>query len=112
MKENIPRKLELFIPGEKKAAATLMILGSQSDAFREKSHDSLRAAALHAKKGEMNFEYLQMAEVDQVSALIDSWTFDDECTEENKKKFLTNAPAIRNQINVFAADDGNFLAKK
>lgn len=46
-----------------------------------------------------------------VSSLIAEWSFNEPCTEPNIRKFLTEAPQIREEVDRFAVDRRRFFKK-
>ena len=103
---NIPARMDITRSDNNEAIAYLKIYGKGSDEFnkriKEFINDTKKLAVIEGTK-----EHIEI-EINQISALIESWSFDELCNEENKKHFLKNAPAIRNQINNFAANRSNF----
>ena len=103
---NIPARMDITRSDSNEAIAYLKIFGQGSDKFQKRVKATLGDDNFVLVKG--SEKYIEL-EIDQISALIESWSFDELCNEENKNHFLRNAPAIRNQINEFAGNESNFI---
>ena len=120
-KANEGIELPLYLPTGIKSKDSLTVLGVDSDTYNRVNIDEQRkfskrveAAALIEDDTERKVfmdEKEDESKVVILSALIKDWTFDQECTEENKVQFLKNAPQIAEAINKFAADRKRFFGK-
>ena len=106
-----PQKLPLKLKSGEATEHYLMLIGTESDCFRSAQSKALRDGAIKATAGEYDEKTAKDLDLNLVASLIDSWSFDEECSQENKVKFLDNAPYIRDAINVFSSDQDNFLKK-
>ena len=106
-----PQKLPLKLKSGKATDDYIMVIGTESDAFRIAQSKVLREGALKASTSEYNDELHKALDLELIASLIDSWSFDEECTLENKIMFLDNAPYIRDAINAFSANQDNFTKK-
>jgi len=50
-------------------------------------------------------------QLDVLCSTISAWSFDQECTPENIRKFLTEAPQIVGMIDKVAGSDARFFGK-
>lgn len=103
-------ELPLYTPDGKKSEHHLRIVGIDSDLFREKELEEKRRAlneirAMKDPKDEKEKDRLEQESTRRLLAsMIISWSFPEECTEENKVAFLREAPQIAAQINRHSAD--------
>jgi hypothetical protein len=104
----------LYLPDGKKTKHFLMIHGVDSDAFREAnaeiSRNALRIAAIEndkEKKSALKDEKHKL-----LASLIFAWSFDEECTPENVKNFLINAPQVADMVDQMATRRSLFLKKR
>lgn len=101
---NTPKKLKLYLPDGRESEHHIMVLGVDSSQARQAKQEMYRSlAAGSVEKGKAANIW--------IAGLIDSWTFDEECTPENKIKFLNNAPYIADAVDHFAGNHGNFVKK-
>lgn len=101
-------KLELYLPNGNKSEHYLSVVGAQSDAFRKSKAQVLRDAAESINIGEFNQDESQAK---MLASAIESWSFKEECTDENKINFLINAPYIMEALDRFIIDSDNFTKK-
>lgn len=106
-----PRKMPLFLKSGEATEHYLMIIGTESDEFRLAQAKAMRSAAISASESSYGDEEAKALDLMLISSLIDSWSFDEECTDESKAEFLNNAPYLRDAVNVFGADQDNFTKK-
>ena len=98
------QKMPLMLPDGTETEHFIMVLGSQSKPARESKAEALRLM-LDGQYDKESVKYMM------ISSYIDSWSFDEDCTEESKIKFLKNAPQIADSIDIFAANHKNFAKK-
>ena len=113
-KANKGVKLPLVHPDGSESKHWLIIRNIQSDLFRQKIEDDARRRlefARPAEGDEKKEEFIETTHEELLSTLIADWSFDEECTEENKIKFLTEAPQIAEEIDKFAANKKRFFAQ-
>ena len=98
------RKLPLFTPNGKESKDHMMILGRDCLVAREAKAEAFRVMLQDG--GSKEDSRLIM-----IASFIDSWSFKEDCTTENKIKFLKKAPYISDSIDIFAGDNNNFVKK-
>ncbi len=106
-----PQKLPLKLKTGEPTEHYLMLVGVESDVFRIAQSKALREGAIRATAGEYDDKTAKDLDLNLVASLIDSWSFEQDCTQENKVKFLDNAPYVRDAVNSFSAEQDNFLKK-
>jgi len=99
-----PKKLPLYLPDGSPTDEYLMILGAESKPVRD-------AKARMYREKLQNDISLEDAKNLIISAMIESWSFDKECTEDNKINFLKEAPQIADKVDIFSANHANFTKK-
>lgn len=98
-------KLPLYAPDGTKTDHWVRILGIDSDVYRSVEHEERRKAlTLRGKSPEEISQAMEESSDRILSALVVGWSFDEPCTEENKIRFLREAPQIAEQINKFSGD--------
>lgn len=105
---NEPKKVDLFLPDGSESGHFLMVLGSLSDKFRESNAEAMRSVVTQ----DLSKDQVEDVKNEALAVLVTSWSFDEECTVENVKEFLKEAPQIKDKINNFAGSQANFIAKK
>ena len=112
-------EIPLYLPTGDKSEHTITIYGVDSDEFYRAlqiEKRKLSGIEIAAKKleGEDRLEYIndkqRESEYTVLGYLIKDWTFEMECTMENKIRFVKNAPQIGEQINRISGDRKLFLA--
>lgn len=112
-KANEGIEVPLYLPDGTKSEESLSIRGIDSDIFRaaesEAKRKSMEVALIEdeAERKEASAEQRRGL----IASLVISWTFDKECTLENVKDFLREAPQIADQIDQVAARRSLFFAK-
>ncbi len=106
-------EMPIRLPGESETSCVLIVRGADSEIFRRAQNKTLtRNAELAAQSGNVDEgEYEERKEANVTWLLahcIKEWPFEEELTIESAVEFLKNAPAIRDQINVFAGARKNF----
>ena len=111
-KANEGIELPLSLPDGTPTEHKIRIRGRDSDLFRQAESDSKRKmfeiAVAKAKGETLNYDELD-ERTRLISALVASWTFEEECTPENVFKFLREAPQIAEQIDTIAGRRSNFF---
>lgn len=104
-KANEGIKLTLTLPNGEDTDHFLMIRGVDSDVFREAEAEAKRNAMQIAALEDKEQRKVAMADekLVLVAALIMDWSFDEECSLENVKHFLKEAPHIADQVDQIAA---------
>ena len=102
-KANEGVKLPLSTPDGEKTDHWLMILGVDSDVFREAESEAKRS--LIQKKADPKEAMLSV-----VASLVSDWSFDKPCTQEEVKAFLKEAPQIADAVDKVAGDRKLFFA--
>lgn len=106
-----PQKLPLYLPNGEASEDYLMLLGAESSEFRKAKAQGMRKAMLEAKDGELTQDNQDSLRVDMLISVIDSWSFDEECNDDNKRELLINAPYLCDSIDSFCANSDNFVKK-
>ncbi|QDP52365.1 MAG: hypothetical protein Unbinned4162contig1001_65 [Prokaryotic dsDNA virus sp.] len=106
--------LPLQTPDGKDSEHKLTVRGVDSDVYRQAEFESKRKAAEIAQIEDLKDRYAAMRDEQRrlVAVLIIDWTFEAECTMENKIEFLTNAPQIEDVVNRFAGTRQAFFSKR
>ena len=112
-KANEGIKLPLYTPEGVDTEEWLTILGVDSDEYH-KNMTSTRRELLNIetdvkalpKEAQEDFLLEKMIQREQnlLAGLIKDWSFEQECTFENRVEFIKNAPQIAEQINVVAGN--------
>ncbi len=89
----------------------LYIRSRYSKAYREAEAASLRRirAMTVAKGAEIDEDILEDIRMRAFCALVESWTFEEECTPENVIEFLTVNSLMYDKVNNAAAKDEDFF---
>jgi hypothetical protein len=112
-------KIPLHLPSGEKSEHTITIYGVDSDEFycalqSEKRKLSLIEMEANLLKGRERLDFINEKQRESESTvlanLIKDWTFEMECTIENKIHFVKNAPQIGEQINKISGDRKLFFA--
>lgn len=109
---NVPKRVFLYDPSTKaKTEDWLDIRSSLSDEFREARDEAMQRATEIAQIAHDDERKIAMDDSlrSMYASLISAWSFDKPCTEENKKKFLLDAPQIRNLVMSVADDSEAFF---
>jgi hypothetical protein len=100
--------LPLYTPDGLKSEHSLHIIGVDSDIFRQTELTEKRRAVSDTRSaGKDPVELDKLVEESKLrllASLIVSWTFEQECSLENKLNFLREAPQIAQAINTHSAD--------
>lgn len=107
-------KVPLALPDGSRTDHWMVLLSTDSDAFKrgcvavnqrflKDAGKEQSAAEKLADKEKRNMLYL--------SLLIKEWSFDEPCTEANKVRVLSNAPALADMVDRFANQRANFFKK-
>ncbi|OED34508.1 hypothetical protein AB832_07365 [Flavobacteriaceae bacterium (ex Bugula neritina AB1)] len=108
---NAGRRIPLYAPDGSKTEHWLEVLGVDSDSYQKASLNMQRD--LSVIKEEVDREdLLHRYKNKLLASLISDWSFDQECTDEEKEKLLKNAPLIAKEVDLFASNRDNFLKKK
>jgi hypothetical protein len=106
--------LPLYLPDGTATEHSIKIRGVDSEVFRRAEIESRRrameAAATKGKEGVGPSEQLE-ERLFLIASLVISWSFEQECTVENVKTFLREAPQVADQIDSLAAKRSLFFKK-
>jgi hypothetical protein len=106
--------LPLSLPDGTATEHKIKIRGVDSEVFRKAEIESRRrameAAATKGKEGIAPSEQLE-ERLFLIASLVISWSFEQECTIENVKAFLREAPQVADQIDSLAAKRSLFFKK-
>lgn len=83
----------------KRSRASAEIMG-----FKDDSLTPEEISAVHAKKN-------HKADMEMLSSLVVSWSFEEQCTPESTMDLLMGCPMIATQIDVEAGKQGRFFGK-
>ena len=106
-------KVPLFTPDGKATEEWLLVLGVDSDEFRRAETRS-RRAALEIAQIEDKAERDEVADryrLELIASLIVSWSFDEECTLEEKVEFLREAPQVADLVDQIALNRKAFFGE-
>lgn len=103
------QKLHLSDPFGEITDQYLMIIGPQSEAVR-KADQQARLKIVYADDADRD-KALKEAKLEITAAMIESWSFDEEPTTENKINFLEEAPQIADSVDLFGSNHENFAKK-
>ena len=108
-------KLFLHLPDGTKTDEFLVVRGADSKVFRNHQARANREKIKLTKKQNIDPAQLarEHADVDRrlVATLVADWSFEGKCDEETIVKFLSDAPQVQTQIDLFAGDRSNFFKK-
>ena len=110
-KANNGIKLPLTLPDGTETEHYLVIRGVDSDHYQEAVNETRRLLILDAKNENSPYTNKE-AELTILASLIADWSFDEECTPENIRKFLQEAPHLVQKIDEAAGDRTLFFGKK
>ena len=106
-------KLELLLPDGTPTEHWLKLRGADCKEFKTAQVMKQRETLEFAQKknpsaaSESTFEERQIIKL--ISVFVADWSFDEDCTPVNIIKFLTDSPAIAEQVNLFAGTRRNFF---
>lgn len=102
-KANEGVKFPLYMPDGTLSAHWLVIRGVDSDAFqRVKSKQTRRVGHIASLPEDERDAEVKDATLEMIASLVASWSFDMECTHDNVKQFLTEAPQIAEKVDEVA----------
>lgn len=114
-KANEGVKIPLFHPDGSATDHWLIVLGIDSDLFRQAEAQSNRRLITAIKDGELDVKKLAEVELKErrsmVASLIVKWSFDKPCTPEEVEKFLEQAPQIQDQVDRLSTKRALFFGK-
>lgn len=89
----------------------LMVRGIDSDAFRKTKFEGARAMRdLPASASDWDrAEARDESVMNSLVALVAGWSFEEPCTPEAVREFLSNAPLIADAVDSVAADRSRFF---
>lgn len=105
-------KFPLYTPKGKKSDQFLIVRGIDSDAFRAASSASQRDAAVIAQIENEDERKSALLESQRklIATLVASWSFDEECTQENVAEFFRQAPQIMDAIDKVVSNRSVFFS--
>lgn len=103
-------KVPLYKPDGSLSDHHFIIHGHFSKAFQRAKRDIFANAAKDFKKlkGEEREQALELRRLRLVASLVKSWSFPQECTEENKVAFFRKAPQIAEMVDQTAGEESLF----
>lgn len=106
-------KVDFSFPGFEGTGHHLMIRSRYSKEYREAEARAARQIrALAVAKGpneELDPELLKSIQDTAFAALVESWTFEEDCNSVNVVDFFNENPHMYELVNVEAATDSNFF---
>ncbi|MBD9671561.1 hypothetical protein IB275_13340 [Pseudomonas sp. PDM21] len=89
----------------------LMVRGIDSDAFRKVKFEGSRTMRdLPASASDWDRAAARdQAVMDSLVSLVAGWSFEEDCTPEAVREFLTNAPIVADAVDSAAADRSRFF---
>jgi len=109
-KANTGLDFPLWLPNGEQSKESIKVRGMDSDEFRQVEQEVQRDMAQASKDPKELVRVYAEGKLRLVACLIISWTFPEECNEENKIIFLREAPQIAEAINKAASDRKLFFA--
>lgn len=112
-KANAGVKFPLTLEDGSDSGHWLLIRGIDSDAFRKSRMNAARAIRDLPEDAteQARADAMDEAILENLSALVAGWSFDEELTPEAVRDFLKNAPHIASAIDRAAADRSRFFGK-
>ena len=112
-KANTGQRVYLLGPDRSPTEQWIHILHTDSDAYRNSISETLQKIAATAAIADEAARKAAQAELssEAMAALVTGWSFDEECTRENVKQLLKEAPYIADLIDRKAADAQLFFGK-
>lgn len=103
---NAGRRLPLVLPDGTDTGEWLHVLGVDSDAFQAAQAEMQRAGLRIAELADegARFTAFQEEKLNMVARLVSSWSFPQECTFENVRHFLREAPQVTKAIDNIASN--------
>ncbi len=106
--------IPLYLPDGSRSQHHLLIRGVDSDAFRDVEAESKRNAMrlLTIEDPEERKIAIRDEKLTILASLVIDWSFEEDCTPQNIKHFLREAPQIADAIDQLAAKRSLFLGEK
>lgn len=104
-------KMPLTLADGSDSGHWLMVRGTESDAFRKARFEGARAMRDVPAESD-DWERAQKRDavvMDSLVSLIASWSFDEPCTPDAVREFLTNAPHIADAVDRAAIEKARFF---
>lgn len=104
-------KMPLTLADGKDSGHWLMVRGTESDAFRKARFDGARVMRDVSAKAD-DWERAQKRDemvMESLVSLVAGWSFDEACTPEAVREFLTNAPHIADAVDRAAIEKARFF---
>jgi hypothetical protein len=112
-KANEGIEIPLYLPDGTKTEHWLRIRGVDSDHFRlaeaESKREAMRVAMIEDPLERA--KAIADAKLSLITALVISWSFEEECTHENVKEFFRQAPQIADAVDQVASKRALFFGK-
>lgn len=114
--DNALQRYKIIYPGLGDTGHHMMIRSIHSKSFREaqmKAQRQISAMVIaNAGKEDPNMEELiEQIQMRAFAAVVASWSFDEECTQENVADFLSSNSFAYDDINILAGQDSLFLTE-
>lgn len=113
-KSNEGIRFPLFLPDGSPTEHWLLVLGIDSDAFKEAEIVAKRAMIEASKidDDKARLKEIRQIEIRWVASLIADWSFDLELTQESAVKLFTEAPQIYSEVDKIISDRRLYYQKK
>lgn len=107
-------KVPLFYPDGRPSDHHLYVRSKLSDHFRIAEQAAYRKATDIAQIEDQDeqAEAFRDLTLDTIASLVSGWSFDKECTQENVKEFLQQAPQIADMVDQLAKKKALFFGNK
>ena len=107
-------KVPLFYPDGRPSDHHLFVRSKLSDHFRLAEQAAYRKATdiAQIEDQEKQAEAFHDLTLDTITSLVSGWSFDKDCTPENVKAFLQQAPQIADMVDQLAKKKALFFGSK
>lgn len=107
-----PVRLKLKDLAGKETGDWIDVINRNSTAVRRASREAQRVMRDNIKNGMCPDEAFELASQLIQAAAIDDWSFEPECSGENRLRLVTEAPQIGDEINIVSAEDKRFFTNR
>lgn len=109
---NLGQKIPLYTKEGELSEHWLIVRGIDSDEFRiAQSKQTRRIAEIAALPDAEREAGIMNATLEMQASLVAAWSFDMDCTHENVKEFLQEAPQIASEVDKFATRRAFFFKR-
>lgn len=106
-------KVPLSLPSGEESEHFFIVRGIDSDEFRDADARARRKALVISEidDAEEKEDMVKESQLDIIVSLVADWSFEEECTPDNVRKFLREAPQISDAVDRIATRRSLFFAK-